>query len=223
MVLAPVLVSLVLTLIHSAVADAARWRAPLAEPRVAREFDFDARAPYAPGALRGVRLAAEPGTLVRAPCSGRVTFAGRHPRLGFGVSLRCGSLVATELGFERLAVRKGATARTGSPVGRLGADGELHLGARLATRRFGYLDPLALIEDTTSTPPALAPPPRRSAPRAPSRPRASRAAQPDTPRGAPPLAWLGVALAGAGAGLGTTIRLRRASRRPGTTPPALNH
>lgn len=213
MLIVPLLVTLVLTLFDTAVAHAERWRPPLGEPRVVREFDFDAAAPFARGAIRGARLAAPPGALVRAPCAGRVSYAGRHPRLGYGVSLRCGRLVATELGLEHPLVRKDAIVAAGTPVGRLDARGLLHLGARRAAHRFGYLDPLKLIA-RAGPPPMLAPARRVRAPRGPSRP----SPPPPAPmrRGAPALAWLGVALAGAGAGLGTTLRARRRRTGPRT-------
>lgn len=213
MLLVPLLVTLVLTLFDAAVAEAERWRPPLREVRVSRAFDFDADAPFARGAIRGTRLAAPPGTLVRAPCAGRVTFAGRHPRLGLGISLRCGRLVATQLGLERTLVRRRSAVPAGHPVGRLGAAGVLHLGARVAARRFGYLDPLTLIA-AGSAPPMVAPVPRRSSAR--PAPPPPPAPAPVTAAGnAPSLAWLGIALAGIGAGLGTTLRAKRRPKRAG--------
>ena len=84
------LITLLFTLTHSAVAGAERWLPPLPAVSAAGTFDFDARTPFAAGAHRGVRLAGEPGQTVRAPCSGRVRFAGRVPRLGSGLALACG-------------------------------------------------------------------------------------------------------------------------------------
>ena len=215
MLIVPLLVTLVLTLMNAAVARAERWLPPLRDAGVAREFDFDPGAPFARGTLRGVRLQTEPGALVRAPCSGRVTFAGRHPRLGNAITLRCGRLVATTLGLERTRVRRGAAIPVGIPIGTLGRPGLLHLGARVATRRFGYLDPLTLIGDAAG-PPLLAPPPRRTTSRRWSAPSGSPQTAPDRrPAPAPPLAWLGAALAGIGAGLGSTLRTRRRPSRAG--------
>jgi len=214
MLLVPLFVTLVLTLLNTAVAQAERWQPPLRDARIAHEFDFDASRPFTRGARRGVRLAAEPGALVRAPCSGRVNFSGRHPRLGNAISLRCGRLVATELGLARTLVRTRAVIPAGAPIGTLGASGLLHLGARLATQRFGYIDPLTLIGPAADRP-TLAPPSRRVKPRR-AVPLTRRDPAPTHESAPAPLtAWLGVALAGVGAGLGTTLRVRRRSRRAG--------
>jgi Peptidase family M23 len=211
MPLLPVLATLLVALMHPGLAHADRWSQPLSGAVVTREFDFDARAPFVHGAHRGVRLAGRAGDVVRAPCGGTVVFAGALPRLGTGVSLRCRRLVATEFGLERLSVRRGAVLAPGSPVGRLAASGSLYLGARVAARRWGYRDPLALI--TRPAPgrplgPAPRPPrrgsrPWRTSPRPPTAwaGRATRSAAPLT-------AWLGLALAGIGAGLGTTLGVR---------------
>ena len=124
------LITLLFTLTHSAVAGAERWLPPLPTVAVAGGFDFDARTPFAADGRRGVRLAGEPGQTVRAPCSGRVLFAGRVPRLGSGVSLGCGRLAATEFGLERVRLRRGDVVIAGTPVGSLGPRGMLWLGAR---------------------------------------------------------------------------------------------
>ena len=63
------LIPLIFTLMHSAVAHAEHWVPPLPSVDVMREFDFEARTPFAAGARRGLRLAGEPGQTVRAPCS----------------------------------------------------------------------------------------------------------------------------------------------------------
>lgn len=218
MLLLPVITTLLVTLTHTAVAHAERWQRPLAGVSVTREFDFDGRVPFARGAHRGVRLAGEPGELVRAPCAGRVTFAGRHPRLGPGVSLRCGRVVATEFGLERLTVRRGAVVMAGAPVGLLGARGSLYLGARVAARRWGYRDPLALLRGQGAARPlGPAPLPGRRGERPPAQPWRSplppSAPPRPAPRPAPLAAWLGVTLAGVGAGLGVTLRRRARSPR----------
>lgn len=213
MLLLPVVTTLLLTLLHAAVAQAEHWRPPLRGAAIVREFDFDARTPFARGAHRGVRLGGSPGTVVVAPCGGRVTFAGRHPRLGPGLALRCGRLVATEFGLKPPLPRRGAALAAGVRVGVLGPRGVLYLGARWADGRWGYRDPLALIAGDPAPPPSLAPPPRR-----PSPPRVGRRGPPPAarPRPAPVVAWAGLALAGAGAGLGVT--LRRHARRPRRRP-----
>ncbi len=210
MLLLPVIVMLLVTLTHAGVARAERWQRPLAQTSVAHEFDFDARMPFAGGAHRGVRLGGTAGEVVRAPCAGVVTFAGRVPRLGAGVSLRCGRLVATEFGLERPSVRRGAVVLPGTPVGRLGARGSLALGARVAGRRWGYRDPLTLLgERDRQRPlgPAPAPLRRGSRPR-PALPRRWARAPRPASRPVPLAAWLGVGLSGVAGGLGTALRLR---------------
>ncbi|HMS61508.1 MAG TPA: hypothetical protein PKD63_04445 [Solirubrobacteraceae bacterium] len=217
MLLLPVVTTLLLTLIHAAVAQAERWHPPLREAAVVREFDFDARTPFARGAHRGVRLGGGAGAVVVAPCSGRVTFAGRHPRLGPGLTLRCGRLVATAFGLEPSLPRRGALLAAGTRVGTLGPQGVLYLGARRAADRRGYRDPLALITAAPAAPVPLAPAPRRL--HRPAPPRHTRRAPPPAPPrsgSAPVVAWAGLALAGVGAGLGVTVRrhARRSRRRP---------
>lgn len=215
MLLLPVVTMAVLTLMHSTAAQAARWTPPLRSVTVAREFDFDSTAPFSRGASRGVTLHGIPGAVVRAPCSGSVTFAGRHPQLGGGLTLRCGALLATELGLERPALLRGTAVVAGVPVGRLGSSGRLYLSARGVLSRWGYEDPLALLGDGSGRQPLQAPPPRRRKPlaRAPRgrRPSPVKRPAPVTDPIVPPAAWLGLALAGTGAGIGTTLRRRRRS------------
>lgn len=200
-------------------ADAAHagWRVPLSEVRVGAPFRFDPARPFERGARRGAVLTGTPGEPVRAVCAGRVTFAGRHPRLGPGVTLACGPLVATELGLGRVRVGRGARVRRGARLGTLGAHGRLHLGARRAGRRHGYRDPLALLE-RPGAPPALgpAPRPRRAAPPRPgARPapldRRRAVAEARDPA-APWPAWAAVAVLGAAAGGTTAVRRRRRAR-----------
>ncbi|MCD6726545.1 MAG: M23 family metallopeptidase [Solirubrobacteraceae bacterium] len=159
-----VLVPLVLAALLGWVGEARaqRWQPPLDRYELAAPYRFDARTPYAAGARRGARLAASAGTPVRAVCSGPVTFAGRHPRLGPGVAIRCGELVATELGLASLTVRRGEWVRAGALIGRLGASGRLQLGARRAVERDGYRDPLALFEPGHPVPPSVVPSPPRA-------------------------------------------------------------
>jgi hypothetical protein len=211
------LITVLFTVTHSAVAGAERWRPPLPAVAVVHGFDFDARTPFAPGVRRGVRLAGEPGQTVRAPCSGRVVFAGRVPRLGSGVSLRCGRLAATEFGLEQVRLRRGGVVIAGAPVGRLGARGRLWLGARVVSGRWGYRDPLALIGGPGDAPLGPAPLPLRLRIRRPDAVPPARA--PVGTAAASPLplaAWIGAGVAGIGAGLGVTLRRRSRTRRSGS-------
>src|SRR4051812_25862647 len=118
----------------STAAAAASWRAPVRGP-VVHDFDYSSRAPFARGSRRGADFAARPGDSVAAPCGGRITFAGRVPRFGPALSIRCGGLVATLLGVR--ITRHGAVAG-GEQVGH--ATGVVRLGARRAADRFGYVD-----------------------------------------------------------------------------------
>jgi hypothetical protein len=218
---------------HAAVASSPhdRWRQPLPGVAVARTFSFDPAAPYARGRRRGIDLRARPGTAVLAACAGTVTHAGRVPRWGPGVTLRCGGLVATELGLGGApSVRRGAAVRAGAVLGRLGPRGVLRLGARRAGARHGYLDPLALLggEAPSPAPPAVAPPPPRGPrapvplrPRPPRRPPAPTRAADPAPTRLPWPIWVGLGLLAAGAGGGSVARRRR-RRRP-VTGPAVAH
>ena len=148
---------------------AATWSRPVEGPLL-RAFALG-RDPYAGGWHRGVDLAAPRGSPVRSACAGRVSFAGRVPRGGQTVSVRCGALVATVAHLRALAVRAGARVARGTRLGTVGASSDprqlrphVHLGARdLATGR--YLDPLDLLR---AAPPAipLVPPGTRAPPRA---------------------------------------------------------
>ncbi len=60
MVLLPLVITLLLTVTHAAVAHAERWQRPLSRVAVAREFEFDSAVPFAAGSRRGVRLAGRP-------------------------------------------------------------------------------------------------------------------------------------------------------------------
>jgi hypothetical protein len=204
-----------------------RWRRPLPAGALAGSFSFDPSAPYAGGRRRGIDLRGRPGAPVLAACGGVVTYAGAVPRLGRGVTIRCGALVATEIGLAAPAVRRGATVRAGALVGRLGARGVLRLGARRAGRRHAYLDPLALLDGREAVPtraPPVAPAPARTrSPPTPGptwrRPAPARAA----PAPAPPVANLlpsaGLALVAAGAAAGGRVTLGRRRRRRRTAAP----
>ena len=145
----------------------ATWRWPLRGP-VLGSFRVTPRAPYARGQRRGIDVAAAPGSEVRAVCAGRVTFTGALPRLGRAITVRCGPLVATYLRLGRVVVHRGAVVAPGQPLATVGPAGVLRLGARRATDRRGYLDPLTLLRDPAPAPPDLGPAPRSRTPRPPA-------------------------------------------------------
>lgn len=191
-----------------------RWRPPLPDGTLSAAFTFDRAAPYVRGVRRGIDLRGTPGAPVVAACGGVVTYAGRVPGWGRGVSLRCGGLVATELGLASASVARGAYLWPGAEVGRLARRGVLRLGARRAGARQGYVDPLGLLSrGEPSAPPPVAP---RGGPAARPRPRPTRPARPvAAPHTAalPALAWAGLALLAAGVGGGGVARRRRRGRR----------
>jgi hypothetical protein len=202
-----------------------RWRRPLERAVVVRAFSFDPATPYRGGRRRGVDLRGSPGAIVRAACSGAVTHAGRVPRWGLGVTLRCGRLVATELGLASYGVRRGGHVVVGARLGVLASRGVLRLGARRAGVRQGYVDPLALLGGGGSgapvapvAPPAVAP---RRGVRVPRPPvvaaRRPAPAADRVPTALPPTIWVGLGLLAAGAGGGGVARRRRGRRpHPGT-------
>ncbi|UGS34639.1 murein hydrolase activator EnvC family protein [Capillimicrobium parvum] len=183
----------------------ASWRLPVDGGVVAR-FSVGPD-PFAAGQRRGVDLAAPAGSIVVAPCAGRVSFAGRLPHGRAGVSIRCGALTATVLGLARPSVRAGDRVRPGRAVGAVGADGLVRLGARRTVRRWGYVDPLSLVEGVPPprhAPPAgpaarrvrPAPPALRRSPSPSASPVAVAAERTRAPaqRRVPLAAWAGVAL-----------------------------
>ncbi|WCB92379.1 hypothetical protein DSM104299_01072 [Baekduia alba] len=200
-----------------------RWRRPLPGGAVVGAFSFERSAPYVRGRRRGVDFAGTPGTPVLAACDGTVTYAGRvpEPRFGRGVTIRCDRLVATELGLSVAFVRRGAHVTSGAPVGVLAASGTLRLGARVATDRQGYLDPLPLIDDA---PPSIAPPVvprshnRRTRPAARS-PYAAPASRP-APGTFPWPAFAGLALVTTAAAGGGAMRAHHRRRTQRQTAPA---
>jgi hypothetical protein len=163
-------VVMALVLPHHAVG-ATGWRWPLRGP-VVGAFHVFPRAPFARGQRRGIDVSARPAAVVRAACPGRVTFTGALPHRGLAVAVRCGSLMATYLGLGRLAARTGSRVARGDVLGTLGASGRLRLGARRASDRRGYVDPLLLLADGVTSLPHLGPAPRarRRHPLPPTRP-----------------------------------------------------
>jgi murein DD-endopeptidase MepM/ murein hydrolase activator NlpD len=180
-------------------AGAPGWRWPLRGP-VVGGFRVTPHAPFARGQRRGIDVAARPGARVRAACPGRVTFAGPLPRRGLAVSVRCGALVATYLGLNRLAVRAGSRVPRGDVLGSLGASGRLRLGARRAADRRGYVDPLSLLSDASPAPPLLPAPAPTAAPATP-------------PRRLPWPAYPGLALVASALPVGGLIHRRRRRAR----------
>ena len=212
----PALLPLFLALLMPAPATAAaRWRWPVAAHRVLAPFHFDERLPFARGARRGMRIAGVPGAAVGAACGGRVRFAGRIPGAGLAVSVRCGSLVATHLGLGSLAVSRGVRVRAGQALGVLAPSGAMRLGARVARRARGYLDPARLLTGPGRPGAPLGPAPPGRAPGGWPLPHAIRpthGARPVRPRAASPVAlgaaWLGLGLLGSAVGAGITLRGR---------------
>jgi murein DD-endopeptidase MepM/ murein hydrolase activator NlpD len=218
-------VVMALVLPHHA-AGATGWRWPLRGP-VVGAFHVSPRAPFARGQRRGIDVSARPGAVVHAACPGRVTFTGALPHRGLAVSVRCGALAATYLGLGRLATRTGSRVAAGDALGTLGTTGRLRLGARRASARRGYVDPLLLLADSA---PPLRLPPLGPAPRAPRRrplpptrpaPRPIAPATPPapgsaaTPRRLPWPAYPALALVASALPVGGLLRRRR--RRIGRT------
>jgi murein DD-endopeptidase MepM/ murein hydrolase activator NlpD len=201
-------VVLALILPHHA-AGATGWRWPLRGP-VVGAFHVSPRAPFARGQRRGIDVSARPGAVVRAACPGRVTFTGALPHRGLAVSVRCGALMATYLGLGRLATHAGSGVARGNALGTLGATGRLRLGARRASDRGGYVDPLLLLADRTPPLPHLGRAPRalRRRPLPPTRP----APRPDR---LPWPVYPALALVASALPLGGLIHRRR--RRTGTS------
>jgi hypothetical protein len=213
---APVL--LVLALLAPSPAEAA-WRWPL-RGEVRRPFAVQAAAPYVAGQHRGIDVAAPPGSVVRATCGGRVRFAGRVGRSGGVVSVRCGLLVATYLELGTVRVARGRRVPAGAPIGTVGAEAHLHLGAR----RVGgdYVDPLSLLRGPAASPPSLgpAPAPERRVPEGAPPPVAAPVPAAE-PAGVPGVAWAGLALVAAGLPIGGVVRHRSRQRTSWTsTSPA---
>jgi murein DD-endopeptidase MepM/ murein hydrolase activator NlpD len=217
-------VVMALVLPHHA-AGAGGWRWPLRGP-VVGAFHVSPRAPFARGQRRGIDVSARPGAVVRAVCPGRVTFTGALPHRGLAVSVRCGALMATYLGLGRIATHTVSHVASGGALGTLGATGRLRLGARRASDRRGYVDPLLLLADGARPLPHLGRAPRalRRRPLPPTRPapRPIAPATPPAPGGSAPapdrLPWPvypALALVASALPLGGLIHRRR--RRTGTS------
>jgi murein DD-endopeptidase MepM/ murein hydrolase activator NlpD len=119
-------------------ASVARW--PVDGP-VLRVFDPPAT-PYGAG-HRGVDLAAEPGTPVRAALPGVVTFSGEVARRGWVTVAHGGGLDTTYGWIDPRSVTRGERVREGQVLGRLAGDAaHLDWGARIDGE---YVDPLGLL------------------------------------------------------------------------------
>jgi hypothetical protein len=193
-------------------------------------FSYAPSAPFTRGARRVIDLRAVPGGAVRAPCAGRVTYAGALPGRASagtrGITIRCGRLRATVLGLRATAVRRGTRVRAGAWLG-AAAGAILRLGARRATDRFGYVDPLTLLgPQTPAAPPGAAPLGRAPRPAPPARPpapappqAAARHQRHTQPHTAPPaIAYAAIALLAAATGTGELARRRRRARHEGPLP-----
>jgi hypothetical protein len=205
-----VLVALALLLAGAATpARASDWARPVAG-EIVEAFAYDRAAPFAVGQHRGIDLAARAGEAVRAPCPGVVTFAGRVPSRGVGVSIRCGALIATLVELRDVGVRRDSLVGRGDRVGR--AAGVVHLGARRGGSAFGYVDPASLFG---RRPPPLGPaPPVRRRPRPAPTLRPAPAPRPvAAPAVTPVGAWVGLGLVAAGLPLGAVARRRRERAR----------
>ncbi|HWC28220.1 MAG TPA: peptidoglycan DD-metalloendopeptidase family protein [Solirubrobacteraceae bacterium] len=187
------------------------WLRPVDGP-VLRTFSVAADR-YARGQHRGIDLGGPVGARVRAACGGRVSFAGRVPRGGRTVSVRCGRLIATYQHLAAVAVRAGQRVAAGARIGALGParpHPHVHLGARDAASG-AYVDPLALFARAArdAPPPVALPARRRPVPLAPRRVPAPRPALPLTPRPAP--------ASGRPLPLGRSPALTPVARRPPAT------
>jgi len=118
------------------------WKWPVSGP-VLQRFALGPD-PFARGQHRGIDIGAPAGDRVRAPCTGRVRFAGSVGRAGRTVSLACGRYVVSQQGLAAIAVRAGTSISAGSTIGIAGLR-PLHLGVRIEAERFGYVDPLSLL------------------------------------------------------------------------------
>lgn len=202
------LLSLVAVLPAAPASAAEGWHQPV-PGAVARAFTFSPAHPFAAGARRGLDLATAPRARVRAPCRGRVTFAGRVPA-GAALSLRCGAYVATLVGV-RATVPRGSVVARGAVVGRA-TRAVLRLGARRAGEPWGYVDPTTLMTAAPGTPPPVAAPGR--VPRGVQPPKAAGPGAGARAPGTVPLAaWLGLAGVAAGAGAGVVAWRRPAGAR----------
>lgn len=131
---------------------------------VASTFTYDRATPFAPGRRRVLRLQPTRDQAVRAPCTGRVTFAGATPG-GTAVAVRCGRWTVAVTGLRVTIRGRGARVRAGGAIGR-SSSAPIGLSLRPAGDVFGYVDPAprlrAPVSDRRFTP--LGPSPRSRSP-----------------------------------------------------------
>ncbi len=167
------------------------WTWPADGP-VLQTFRFGGD-PYAAGHHRGIDIGGETGAPVRAPASGRVTFAGTVPRGGRTVTVTTADGYAVTLvHLGSSSVRRGASVGEGEVVGTVGRSGDpehavpyVHLGIRVASKPEGYVDPLSLLPERRSAP---APSPAPESPASQAAPPGGGAAGGEAaPKGATPV------------------------------------
>jgi hypothetical protein len=154
------------------------WSWP-ADGAVLRAFSVGADK-YAAGQHRGIDVALDGASAVRAPTSGEVTFAGSVPTHGLTVTITTGDgyrASLTHLGVLR--VERGDRVTEGEAVADAGLSGEaehaepyVHLGIRLGSDDDNYVDPLSLLppRGAPNPPPAPAAPPAPAPQPAPAEP-----------------------------------------------------
>ena len=143
-------------------AAAAAWTWP-ATGDVIRGFDYGG-GPYTASGHRGIDVSGEPGSPVRAPAAGLVSFAGSLASNGRTLTIRTEdgwAVTLTHLGSIVVSVGDGVA--EGETVGTVGeaASGEqahVQLGIRRADDPRGYVDPLTLLPPRQGEPAPLAAP-----------------------------------------------------------------
>src|SRR3954468_6693182 len=143
--LLPVLVAL-----QVGVQPALAWAWPVDGP-VIRPFVLGDD-PYAGGQHRGIDIGATPGTSIRAPASGSVSFAGTVPSGGKTVTIRTAdgyAVTLQHLGAYSVArgagVTEGDAIATAPAAGAGGAAPSVYLGIRVGNDPNDYVDPLTLL------------------------------------------------------------------------------
>ncbi|MGZ4397962.1 MAG: peptidoglycan DD-metalloendopeptidase family protein, partial [Gaiellaceae bacterium] len=128
------------------------WSWP-ADGAVLATFRYDLAHPYEGGQHRGVDVAGEPGSTVRAAADGSVSFAGSVPGSGRVVTVQTpDGYAVTLVGLGSIGVSKGASVSEGQAVGTIDGAGNgespvphVHLGIRVESDPKGYVDPLSFL------------------------------------------------------------------------------